>query len=230
MKWASAARVCRRCRWTDVLADLSRRLSRATVRRSFSALGRWVASLRRRRVINRPYGGDGGASTGSTSPASRPAIGSLRHVRHAYVEGWRVWQVVLTPDGVRLASLRDGSVWPVRLRRRAEVRSSGSTLSGLYAFRTLSALLREFRVGYGVIRPGDIPAHVLSVAGRVALWGRIVEYEYGWRAEFAYPQVLYAVDLPDDVRALLSRSYGIEVYRATADGLRAMADREAAAV
>lgn len=33
----------------------------------------------------------------------------------------------------------------------------------------------------------------IFVAGLVALWGRIVEHESGWRGEFAYPRALFCV-------------------------------------
>ena len=37
----------------------------------------------------------------------------------------------------------------------------------------------------------------IFVAGQVALWGRVVEHENGWRGEFAYPRALFCVtDMP----------------------------------
>ena len=37
-----------------------------------------------------------------------------------------------------------------------------------------------------------IPAgYGLSIAGKVALWGKVIEHEKGYRAEFAYPYELY---------------------------------------
>jgi hypothetical protein len=36
--------------------------------------------------------------------------------------------------------------------------------------------------------PGDV---VETVLGRVLLWGAIIECDHGWRAEYAYPAVLY---------------------------------------
>ncbi len=38
------------------------------------------------------------------------------------------------------------------------------------------------------------------IVGRVALWGNVVEYEHGWRAEYAYP-----LALPDAQLAILYR-------------------------
>jgi len=40
--------------------------------------------------------------------------------------------------------------------------------------------------GFEVLRKTRCPA----VLGRVALWGRVIEHEYGYRAQFAYPQRL----------------------------------------
>jgi hypothetical protein len=36
-------------------------------------------------------------------------------------------------------------------------------------------------------------ARTPAVLGRVALWGKVIEHEYGYRAEFAYPQSLRLV-------------------------------------
>lgn len=40
------------------------------------------------------------------------------------------------------------------------------------------------------------PRAPLGVWGRVSIWGSMIEHEYGWRAEFAYP---YEVFVPSEL-------------------------------
>lgn len=56
------------------------------------------------------------------------------------------------------------------------------------------------------------------VLGRVALWGRVIEHEGGYRAEYAYPQVLYTHPALDgDYIKTLADLYGIETAPAPAE-------------
>jgi hypothetical protein len=55
-----------------------------------------------------------------------------------------------------------------------------SCTCGVYAARTIDHLLQ---CGYGKF----------GVHGEAYLWGRVVEHERGWRAEFAYPKSLFLV-------------------------------------
>jgi hypothetical protein len=63
------------------------------------------------------------------------------------------------------------------------------------------------------------------VIGRTALWGRVIEHEHGYRAEYAYPQVLYVVG-PAPAAHRLERLYRVEAYPSTWEALeeRAVAD------
>jgi hypothetical protein len=48
----------------------------------------------------------------------------------------------------------------------------------------------------------------------VALWGRIVEGERGWRASHAYPRLLLTgPGIAGEQRAALARRYGVPVHR-----------------
>jgi hypothetical protein len=47
--------------------------------------------------------------------------------------------------------------------------------------------------------------------GRVSLWGRIVESEHGWRAEYAYPYELVVFTADDRVAAELRDLYAVDV-------------------
>lgn len=52
-----------------------------------------------------------------------------------------------------------------------------------------------------------------ALVGQVALWGKVVEHEDGFRAQYAYPVRLYApVSISRQRQAALSVRYGIPVY------------------
>jgi hypothetical protein len=104
------------------------------------------------------------------------------------IVAWRTWTLVGTRDGsdVRLHPLAgDRRAWPARRPARAHCTRRGrhpvpglGCTCGWYAMHD-----RE-----GLRRSRD-PA----VLGTVAMWGRIVEHSFGYRAEFAYPQRLRLV-------------------------------------
>jgi hypothetical protein len=111
------------------------------------------------------------------------------------IVGWRVWN--LSEDGIgpvlRAATSDTGDGWPRRrpfeatcavprflpgLRPRHEAPDPGCRC-GIYASTSLAIVDRH--------RPAWPPA---TVIGRVALWGRTIAHEHGWRARFAYPDRL----------------------------------------
>ena len=101
---------------------------------------------------------------------------------------WRVWTLAGSRDGhdVRLLPIAgDGKPWPPRrpagatcARHRAHEVPDLGCACGLHAVPGPDALRRT-----------KDPA----VLGTVALWGRAVEHEAGWRAAFGYPQRLRLV-------------------------------------
>jgi hypothetical protein len=102
------------------------------------------------------------------------------------LSGWRTWGLVGSRDAASLGLVpvvrRRSRVWPAARPTRAvcargrrhRVPDVGCRC-GLHALRDTGSLRRT-----------RDPA----VVGTVALWGRIVEHEYGYRAEWAYPQRL----------------------------------------
>ncbi len=67
---------------------------------------------------------------------------------------------------------------------------------------------------YAMKRVRDIP-NGGNVYGRVALWGRIIEHEGGYRSQYAYPQVFFVHPEADEkmhgTLRTLSQQYGCEV-------------------
>lgn len=101
------------------------------------------------------------------------------------IHAWRTWTLLGSRDGaqVRLAPIAgDRRPWPPMhpaeascTRHRSHVRPELECTCGLHAVESPDALRRT-----------RDPA----VLGTVALWGRIVEHEHGFRAALAYPQRL----------------------------------------
>jgi hypothetical protein len=76
---------------------------------------------------------------------------------------------------------------------------------GLYAARTLDHLLGMRYPQY------DPDLGQYTVIGEVALWGGVVEGTQGWRAERAYPTVLYLPFLGWKYAKRLNDTYGVPV-------------------
>jgi hypothetical protein len=110
-----------------------------------------------------------------------------------YAEGWRVWCVQETASGLRLASVVHEADWPRGTDLIAacglveHIAPDVECTCGIHAARE-PALLWTYLHGR------DEPTTVARVLGRVALWGRVVEHEHGWRAERAFPLSFVAGD------------------------------------
>lgn len=129
--------------------------------------------------------------------------------------GWRVWLVVSSGQGrLRLHSAVQAKVkWPVRQELRAECRrlpgpeaiggnrapvvashaapeescgAGGGHGCGIYGTKNPSGCTDFLKGSYS---PGQVSGGLVlhRVFGKVALWGKVIEAERGWRAELAYP-------------------------------------------
>jgi hypothetical protein len=127
------------------------------------------------------------------------------------VVAWRSWNL----SGDRLASVTRADRWRGREAMVARCRDGshqgvpGRTCTcGIYAARKIDYAARYHAAGGGA-----------SVFGCVALWGGLVEASYGWRAEKAYPLVLFApATVSSSTRRALERAYGVPVHRVDAHG------------
>jgi hypothetical protein len=102
------------------------------------------------------------------------------------VEGWRSWELERDDEGLRLVSPLVEVGWPAGEALEATCRRHAAhdapdpdCTCGIYAVTSPDAL--------GTVRGG------VSVVGSIALWGRVVEHEKGYRGELAYPQRLRLV-------------------------------------
>lgn len=95
------------------------------------------------------------------------------------IVGWRSWAV----NNGRLTSLTFEFGWPVGKELDAICTDrhrcpSQRCQCGIYALKSLAILRKSSYFGY-------------DCYGQVALWGKIIEGEDGYRAEFAYPKAIY---------------------------------------
>jgi hypothetical protein len=100
------------------------------------------------------------------------------------IEGWRTWALAGSRDGsrVRLLPTFGRGAWPARSPMRAVCgKGRRHAVPGL----TCTCGIHATRDPDLVRRTRD-PATL----GRVALWGRVLEHELGFRAELGYPQRL----------------------------------------
>lgn len=117
------------------------------------------------------------------------------------MSAWRVWRVVRSGHGYRLASVIKTATWPPGEALEAVCLRSTRLASWLRHRRThavphercecgiYAAWLPEIRQYLSELSMGWAPAP--RVVGQVALWGTVIECERGFRASRAYPSRLY---------------------------------------
>jgi hypothetical protein len=140
--------------------------------------------------------------------------------------GWRLWHVRLHGGEYRLESFTRHHVsWPARGRLEASctAHEEGAPATGhecgIYAFKTrelAEELLRRYvgvRHCYGREHEIPPPPRGRPIAlGSVSLWGRILERERGYRAQYAYPYELFLLNADDVIARALRRLYAVDVW------------------
>lgn len=120
------------------------------------------------------------------------------------VTAWRAWGLGDANGEWRLKALGQDHSWEPKKRMEA-VCAKGidnhpaphfSCECGIWAFKSLDLLL-EALSGYTV-----------KVFGNVSLWGRIIETDKGFRAQYAYPKELWLLDSSQEQ---LGYIYGVPV-------------------
>ncbi len=141
----------------------------------------------------------------------RPGAAPLPIIeQRTVIVGWRVWRAVTNGRDAVLRSIWTGTPWPVGqpfattdIEQRPA--SDDGERNGAHAFKWLPTI-KDY--GYALPEPKAIGGETL-VHGTVSLWGRCIEHERGYRAEFAYPQFICTCTGIDLARAIV-RSYGID--------------------
>ncbi|MGD0474571.1 MAG: hypothetical protein ABSB70_15345 [Candidatus Velthaea sp.] len=138
-----------------------------------------------------------------------PKSGRVREFAETMI-GWRVWRLAQpTEQHAPLLSTFMASVWPAGEPMKACCGSGRTGLRhGIHAFTSRS----QAETYFDEQSRGKMTPHVY---GKVALWGRVIVHEHGYRAQFAYPQRLLVprryADARSDIVNHLRRAYGIEV-------------------
>ena len=108
------------------------------------------------------------------------------------IVGYRCWKVSPTSKAGRLLAIGVTKEWPAGKPIQATNRGCTKSHSdipglncecGMWAFKTL-ADLKDAISEY---------THMDLVAGQVYLWGRVIECEFGFRAEYAYPKEIWCL-------------------------------------
>ncbi|MDQ3917189.1 MAG: hypothetical protein M3348_01690 [Acidobacteriota bacterium] len=124
------------------------------------------------------------------------------------ITAWRAWSLVCDQGGWRLKALGRSEVWPPRARLDAACGTGAKQhpapawkcQCGVWAFKSLDNLVAAIGTKYANTK----------VLGTVSLWGRVIETENGYRAQYAYPAELWLLDdAPED----LGRVYDVPVRK-----------------
>lgn len=113
----------------------------------------------------------------------------------------------------RLRSLTELGFWPARERMAAtcgrgpaHVAPEAACECGVWAFRADERAYAE------ALAYADSGTPI--VLGRVRLWGRLVEAEHGWRAQYAYPADLTVFGADEETAPALEAAYGVRAAAA----------------
>jgi hypothetical protein len=114
------------------------------------------------------------------------AIASPEDMTAEPIIAWRTWNLAITPGRTRLVPVGDHrKPWRPRERSRAicgrhrfHRAPNPACTCGIHASKEIGLLQRT---------------RGPSVLGTVALWGRVIEHELGYRGAFGYPQRLRLV-------------------------------------
>lgn len=121
--------------------------------------------------------------------------------------GFRRWNLHRRyPDGLYLASETVNVPWPPLDRFDAECRwpHTASHEAPHHACDCgIYAIAESVQVPFS---DDDVSPHVV---GEVYLWGRVIEHEHGYRAQYAYPKRLAVVAGDQRLADVLSLTYGV---------------------
>jgi hypothetical protein len=141
------------------------------------------------------------------------------------LEAWRVWRVVATGAGYRLASVVKSALWPAGEALVAECLRPRPLMAWFGRRRRASRPVPDDRCECGIYGAtlgaiGDYltgslrDAAAARVLGRVSLWGTVIECERGFRASHAYPRRIYvpADSNPSTEHGWEELAAGLDVY------------------
>lgn len=151
----------------------------------------------------------GASGAGVFQEPKRPALKEEQHLVAA-VSGWRRWSVAMF--GETLMS-NNSTNWKPYEKLTAECKNGGCSLydpagiggcKGVYCTCGIYAYKNREAAAMGE----NSPTEYTHVWGEVWLWGRIVECETGFRAQFAYPKAFVRTG---GIADRLAHVYGVKL-------------------
>jgi hypothetical protein len=140
------------------------------------------------------------------------------------IVGWRQWNFMYPHF---LANLGNDTIYVPRekIEARCEEYSTIGTLvhrkdhseqpaphltcmCGIYAYKEKPRLLREIRKIYSGLRLVANNRYV-PIYGEINLWGKVIEHEDGYRAQFGYPRRLWCTPAIEPLAGWIGYVYGV---------------------
>ena len=130
------------------------------------------------------------------------------------IVGWRQWNFMYPHF---LANLGNDTIYVPREKIEARCEQEDHSeqqaphlpcTCGIYAYKEKPRLLGEIRITYG--RPLAPPVSGLRlVYGEINLWGKVIEHEDGYRAQFGYPKRLWCTPAIEPLAGWIGYVYGV---------------------
>jgi len=130
------------------------------------------------------------------------------------IVGWRQWNFMYPHF---LANLRKDTIYVPREKIEARCDQEDHSeqeaphltcTCGIYAYKEKPRLLGDIRITYG--RPLAPPVSGLRlVYGEINLWGKVIEHEDGYRAQFGYPKRLWCTPAIEPLAGWIGYVYGV---------------------
>jgi hypothetical protein len=131
----------------------------------------------------------------------------------APVTGWRTWLIDASGPEARLRSVGRPTRWPAREPMVAEC--PGVTFSHHPPGPACRCGIHAARAVEEAAFHAELPSRARTplAIGLVALWGRVIEGDAGWRASAAYPEALHLpLRRPDDRPRLEEIAWDLTAY------------------
>jgi hypothetical protein len=122
------------------------------------------------------------------------------------IVGWRQWNFMYPHF---LANLGNDTIYVPREKIEAHCEQKDHSeqqaphltcMCGIYAYKEKPRLLREIR---------DIYSGRRLVYGEINLWGKVIEHEDGYRAQFGYPKRLWCTPAIEPLAGWIGYVYGV---------------------
>lgn len=156
------------------------------------------------------YVGGGGGSSGSVyyagtssnthvlvghipTPPHQPTLLKSEAMIAGEIIGWRGWNI---KGNAQLASVTSGDIWDSSVPMEGDPASG----YGIHAYKDSGGPLHDGYIGTST---------GMWVLGEVALWGDVIEHEFGFRSQFArvHSLVMWSKDVPQKTRDEIHQKY-----------------------